>query len=150
MSDMQNKLAKPHSSCYTRQIQCMVGKLCLIHRIVLIWHPQTFIYLGPCGWHTGNNHSPVIMTGNRQLVHAEECSQKASLRWAYMPLFKGAIQWLRIKNYVVHSTSFQTFLYGHLKLTLILENSVCYCYISYEMTHQFLSFQVQMNSYNRN
>ena len=31
-----------------------------------------------------------------------------------------------------------------------LENSVCYCYTSYEMTDQFLWFQVQMNSYGSN
>ena len=50
---------------------------------------------------------------------------------------------------MVHSISFQTFLYRHLKLSLTLENSVCYCYISYEMTDQFLWFQVQINSYSR-
>ena len=33
--------------------------------------------------------------------------------------------------YVVHSISFQTFLYGHLKLVWTLEISVCYCYISW-------------------
>ena len=47
----------------------------------------------------------------------------------------------------MHTISFQTFLYGHLKLLQTLDNSVCYCYISYEMTDQFLWFQVQMNSY---
>ena len=31
-----------------------------------------------------------------------------------------------------------------------IENSVCYCYTSDEMTDQFLWFQVQMNSYNSN
>ena len=36
----------------------------------------------------------------------------------------------------MHSISFQTFLYWHLKYLLILENSVCYCYTSYEMTGQ--------------
>ena len=30
------------------------------------------------------------------------------------------------------------FLYRHLKLSQTLENSVCYCYTSYEMTGQFL------------
>ena len=45
---------------------------------------------------------------------------------------------------MVPSISFQTFLYRHLKL------SVCYYYTSYEMTDQFLWFQVQMNSYSRN
>ena len=48
--------------------------------------------------------------------------------------------------YVVPSISFQTFLCRHLKLSLTLENSVCYCYTSYEMTDQFLWFQLQMNS----
>ena len=33
-------------------------------------------------------------------------------------------------------------LYRHLKLSKTLENSVCYCYTSYEMTEQFLFFQV--------
>ena len=37
--------------------------------------------------------------------------------------------------------------YRHLKWTYTLENSVCHCYTSYEMTDQFLWFQLQMNSY---
>ena len=37
----------------------------------------------------------------------------------------------------MHSISFQTFSYGHLKLALTLEHSVCYCYTSYEMTDLF-------------
>ena len=45
------------------------------------------------------------------------------------------------KKYVVHSISFQIFLYGHLKLSQTLENSVCYCYTSYEMTDQFYDFR---------
>ena len=40
-------------------------------------------------------------------------------------------------SYVVPSISFQTFLYRHLKLSWTLENSLCYCYTSYEMTDQF-------------
>ena len=52
--------------------------------------------------------------------------------------------------YVVLSISFQTFLYTHLKLSQTLENSVCYCYTSYEMTDQFLGFQLQINSYSSN
>ena len=52
--------------------------------------------------------------------------------------------------YVVNSISFQTFLYEHLKLTKTLENSVWYCYTTYEMTDQFLWFQVQRNSYSSN
>ena len=55
-----------------------------------------------------------------------------------------------IHIYVVHSISCQTFLYRHLKLSKTLENSVCYCYTSYEITDQFLLFQVQINSYSRN
>ena len=39
---------------------------------------------------------------------------------------------------MVHSISFQTFLYKHLNLSETLENSVSYCYTSYEMTDQFL------------
>ena len=31
------------------------------------------------------------------------------------------------------------FLYGHLKLSWTLENSLCYCYTSYEMTDQFFN-----------
>ena len=42
------------------------------------------------------------------------------------------------------------FLYRHLKLSKTLEKSVCYCYTSYEMTDQFLWFQIQMNSYSSN
>ena len=45
---------------------------------------------------------------------------------------------------------FQTFSFGHLKLSKTLENSLCYCYTSYEMTDQFSWFQVQMNSYSSN
>ena len=52
-------------------------------------------------------------------------------------------------TYVVHSISLRTFLYRHLKWSQTLENSVCYWYISYEMTDQFLWFQVQMNSYSK-
>ena len=37
------------------------------------------------------------------------------------------------------------FLYWHLKLSSTLEDSVCYCYSFYEMTDQFLWFQVPMN-----
>ena len=39
---------------------------------------------------------------------------------------------------VVPSVCFKTFLYRHLKLSKTLENSLCYCYTSYEMTDQFL------------
>ena len=35
------------------------------------------------------------------------------------------------------------FLHRHLKLSCTLESSVCYCYTSYEMTDQFVWFQVQ-------
>ena len=52
--------------------------------------------------------------------------------------------------YVVPSISFQTILYRHLKLLWTPENSLCYCYASYEMTDQFLWFQIQMNSYSSN
>ena len=45
---------------------------------------------------------------------------------------------------------FPDFLYEHLKLSQTLQNSVCCCYTSYEMTGQFVWFQVQMNSYTRN
>ena len=49
------------------------------------------------------------------------------------------------------SISFQRFfLYRHLKLSYTLENSVSYYYTSYEMTDQFLWFQLQMNSYSSN
>ena len=46
--------------------------------------------------------------------------------------------------------SFKAFFYRHLILSQTFENSVCYCYTSYEMTDQFLGFQVQMNSYSSN
>ena len=52
--------------------------------------------------------------------------------------------------YVVHSIDFQIFLDRHLKLSLTLKNSLCYCYTSYEMTDQLLWFQLQMNSYSSN
>ena len=42
---------------------------------------------------------------------------------------------------------FRLFLYRHLKLSETLENSLGYCYTSYEMTGQFLWFHLQMNSY---
>ena len=53
-------------------------------------------------------------------------------------------------TYVVHSISFQIFLYRHLKLSETLENSACYCYTTYKMTDQFLWFQAQLNSYSSN
>ena len=40
--------------------------------------------------------------------------------------------------YVVPSISFQTFLYRHLKLAQSLENAVCYCSTSYDLTNQFM------------
>ena len=46
---------------------------------------------------------------------------------------------------MVHSISLQTFLYRHLKLSVTLENSLCYCYTSYKMTDQFLWFLVQID-----
>ena len=54
------------------------------------------------------------------------------------------------RYHVLHSISFHTFLYRHLELSQTLYNSVCYSYTSYEMTDQFLGFQLQMNSYSRN
>ena len=42
----------------------------------------------------------------------------------------------------MHSISFQSFLYRHFKLSLTLENSVCYCYTSYEMIDQCSSSQL--------
>ena len=36
------------------------------------------------------------------------------------------------------------------KIAVDFENSVCYCYTSYEMTDQFLWFQVQKNTYSSN
>ena len=53
-------------------------------------------------------------------------------------------------KYVVNSISFQTIIYRHLELSKTLENSVCYCYTSYEMTDQFLWFLIQMNNYSSN
>ena len=54
-------------------------------------------------------------------------------------LFKNVINKIYLQIiYVVYLISFQPFLYGHLKLSKTIENSVCYCYTSYEMTDQFL------------
>ena len=55
--------------------------------------------------------------------------------------------YIYIYIHVVHSISFQTFLYRHLKWSYAHENSPCYCYTSYEMTDQFLWLQVQISSY---
>ena len=41
--------------------------------------------------------------------------------------------------YMVNSISFQTFLYRHLKLSQTLENSVCYCYTSYQVVRSYFS-----------
>ena len=41
--------------------------------------------------------------------------------------------------YVVHSIGFQTFLYRRSKLLKTLENSLCYCYTSYQMTNHFFT-----------
>ena len=59
---------------------------------------------------------------------------------------------LTLTTRVVHSIRFQTFffLYRHFKLFWTLENSVCYCYTSYEMTDKFLWFRVEINSYSKN
>ena len=53
-------------------------------------------------------------------------------------------------TYIVHSIRLQAFLYRHLKWSETLENSGCYCYTCYEMTDQFLGFQLQINSYSSN
>ena len=53
-------------------------------------------------------------------------------------------------KYVVHAISVQILSYSYLKLSQTFENSVCYCYTSYEMTDHFSWFQAQMNSYSRN
>ena len=50
----------------------------------------------------------------------------------------------------MHMVSFQTFFIWAFKIDVTLENSVCYCYTSYEMTGQFLWLQVRMNSFSRN
>ena len=47
-------------------------------------------------------------------------------------------------------SKFPDILYKHLKFGLTLENPVYYCYTSYEMTDQFLLFQVHMNIYSSN
>ena len=46
----------------------------------------------------------------------------------------------------IYTRCIRLFSYGHLKLSLALENSVCYCYTSYVMTDHFLWLQVPMNS----
>ena len=45
--------------------------------------------------------------------------------------------YIYIYTYEVHTISFQTFLFRHLKLSWTLEYLVCYCYTSYELTDQF-------------
>ena len=57
------------------------------------------------------------------------------------------IIYICIYIYVWHSKHFQSFLFRHLELSWTLENSVGYCYTSYEMSDQLLWFQVQSNSY---
>ena len=49
---------------------------------------------------------------------------------------------------MVHSISFQTFWYRNLYRLLKIQYVICYT--SYEMTDQFLGFQIQMKSYRRN
>ena len=39
--------------------------------------------------------------------------------------------------YEVHTISFQTFFVRAFKIIVNFQNSVCYCYTSYEMTDQF-------------
>ena len=46
--------------------------------------------------------------------------------------------------YEVHTISFQTFFVWAFEYVL---DSVCYCYTSYELTYQFLWFQIQINSW---
>ena len=45
---------------------------------------------------------------------------------------------------------FPDFLFIGILKSKTLENSVSYCYTSYEMTDQFLWLQLQMNSYSKN
>ena len=57
-----------------------------------------------------------------------------------LSLKSGTLNYENSQSYMAHSIRFQNFLYRHLKLKL--ENSLCYCDTSYEMTDQFLLFQV--------
>ena len=72
--------------------------------------------------------------------------------YAHTYAHKHSNSWTHTHNhiYVVHSISFRTFLYRHLKLAETLENSVGHWYTSYETTDHFLGFQLQMNSYSSN
>ena len=74
------------------------------------------------------------------IIHDEVAIYIHIYIYIYIYIYIGACVCVCV--YVVHSISFQTFLYGHLELSWTLENSVCYCYTSYEMTDQFLWFQI--------
>ena len=55
------------------------------------------------------------------------------------------------KNYIRDVfNKFPDFFIQAFKIVVDSENSICYCYTSYEMTDQFLWFHVQMNSYSSN
>ena len=56
--------------------------------------------------------------------------------------------WIQLRG--VFNKFLDVFLYRHLKLSLTLENSVCYYYTFSEMTDQSLWFQVQRKGYSRN
>ena len=54
------------------------------------------------------------------------------------------------KNYDVISIGFQTFFVRAFKIVVDSWKFTMFCYTSYEMTDQFLWFQVQMNNYSSN
>ena len=52
----------------------------------------------------------------------------------FMTIYVYIYIYIYIYIYAMNSISSRTFLYRHLQLSETLENSVCYCYISYERT----------------
>ena len=77
----------------------------------------------------------VLLENNQQITHV--LPKEKTLSEFQGRFFSDSVD-IYIYIYVVPSISFQTFLYRHLKLSKTLQNSLCYCYTSYEMTAQFL------------
>ena len=94
-----------------------------------------YVYSQCAVWLLVNLKSLVSVKQVNELVYLSVFPEKFDLNvskfcWFYFEF----LIYIYIYIYKVPSISFQTFLYRHLKLAKKLENSVCYCYTSYEMT----------------
>ena len=70
----------------------------------------------------------------------------ASAAWAVSVILGAQVREL----YTLYVNKFPDFFVQAFEIVVDSWNSVCYCYTYYEMTDQFLLFQVQINSYSSN